>query len=83
MSRSRGPHQMGTSATGCKICRVPLPEFSDDVYFVYGLFVADVASVVLTSVRYRQCLWTKGICNSIFSQTSAKLTCHRIHRPQV
>ena len=40
MSRFRGPHQMGTSATGCKLCRAPLLEFSD-VYFVYGLFVAD------------------------------------------
>jgi hypothetical protein len=73
----------GTSATGCKLCRAPLPEFSNVVYFVYGLFVADVAFMVLTSVRYRHCLWTKGICNSSFSQTIAKLKCHRIHRDQV
>jgi len=32
----------------------PLPEFRNVVYFVYGLFVADVAFMALTSVRYRR-----------------------------
>jgi len=49
MSGFRGPHQM-TNAIGCKLCRAPLPEFSNVVYFVNDLFVADVAVMVLTSL---------------------------------
>jgi hypothetical protein len=45
-------HKVLASATGCELCRGPLPDFSD-VYFFIGPFVADVAFMLVTSVRYR------------------------------
>ena len=71
MSGFRVPHEMGTSATGCKLCRVPLPEFSNVVYFVYGLFVVGVTFMVLTSI---QCLWTKGICSTGYTEKNGAVS---------